>query len=114
MHLRWQQGPLTEINANFDPEELKSLDKGIKGIIINLQEDAYFKPDESQNIIKLIRQAKDLQIKTIIDLDPSTSELWFTETDGGNHSEYYIWRPPKQINELLEPPNNWVRFILCS
>lgn len=105
---------MAEVESNIDPEKLKSLDKGIKGLIITLQEDAYRKIDESHNIIKIIRQAKDHQIKTIIDLDPTTSDMWFADSENnisGNYSEYYIWRKPKENNGNRQPPNNWVRFI---
>lgn len=80
---------------------------------MTLRDDAYKKIDESHNIIKLIRQAKDLQIKTIIDLDPTTSQVWFEQSENdvtGNYSEYYIWRRPKENDGLRLPPNNWVRF----
>lgn len=111
---RWQQGPLTEIDSANNLEQLKLLDKHIKGVIVTLKEDAYTKISESHDIIKLLRQAKDLQIKMIIDLDPTTSDMWFEDSTNditGNYSQYYIWRKPKENNGEKQPPNNWVSLI---
>lgn len=109
IRLRWQQGPLTEIFTDVKPDRLKLLDKGIKGIILILKEDAYKKIDDSHNVIKLIKQSTNLQIKTIIDLDPTTSEVWFADSENvGNYSEYYIWKKPNVRDGFRQPPNNWV------
>lgn len=101
---------MSEIDPTIAPEKLKFLDKGIKGVILILHEDSYKKLDESHIVLKLIKQATDLQIKTIIDLDPTSSNEWFAKSEDkvvGNYSEYYIWRKPKNGTQ---PPNNWVSF----
>lgn len=107
---------MTEINSDADADVLKSIDKNIKGIIVSLWGDAYKKLDESHNILKLLKQANDLQLKTIIDLDPTTTDLWFADSEinrSGNYSDYYIWRPAKIVNDDRDPPTNWVRLILA-
>lgn len=81
---------------------------------MTFKEDAYMKINESHDIIKLLRQAQDLKIKTIIDLDPTSSNIWFEDSSNnsaGNFSEYYIWRNPKGDNGEEQPPNNWVSII---
>lgn len=99
---------MAEIDAKID---LKSLDKGIKGVIIILTDDAYNTLDKNHDVMRLIKEAKELELKTIIDLDPSTSSKWFENSEKGtNNSDYYIWRTGTQEDGSMKPPNNWVRF----
>ncbi|KAG5882578.1 hypothetical protein JTB14_030127 [Gonioctena quinquepunctata] len=108
----WQEGPLTEVKPDTNPEQLKSLNKHIKGIIVSWRGDVYEQFDESHDVIKLIKQAKDLGTKTIIELDPSTSDVWFekSENSTAKYHDYYIWRASKGTGSdgMPEPPNNWM------
>lgn len=108
----WQEGPLTEIQADTTPEDLKSMDNNVKGIIVNWPDDAYVDFDESHDIVKLIKQAKDLEKKVIVDLDPSSSTVWYEDSENNKESlsNFYIWRPAKNSATGDSPvePNNWL------
>uniref|UniRef100_V5GNB0 alpha-glucosidase n=1 Tax=Anoplophora glabripennis TaxID=217634 RepID=V5GNB0_ANOGL len=107
----WQEGPLTEIQPDTSPEDLKLIDNNVKGIIVNWLEDAYIDFDESHDIIKLIKQAKDLEKKVIIDLDPSASKVWYEDSESNKESlsDFYIWRPAKNTADGgASVPNNWL------
>lgn len=83
----------------------------MQGIIVIWPDDAYIDFDESHDVIKLIKLAKDLEKKVIIDLDPSGSTVWFEDSENNVNSlsDFYIWRPA--INLGSDPPiepNNWV------
>nr|XP_023014843.1 neutral and basic amino acid transport protein rBAT [Leptinotarsa decemlineata] len=107
----WQEGPLALVSPDTNPEQLKTLDKNIKGLIVSWQGDAYKEFDESHDVIKILNQAKDLGRRTIIELDPSSSEVWFEESENKNisYKDYYIWRAAKGTGDgTPQPPNNWV------
>ncbi|CAH1110767.1 unnamed protein product [Psylliodes chrysocephalus] len=104
----WQVGPLAEIK-NMNPAELKS-SNGIKGLIIKYTEDPYLPVNESHHVIQLLKRVKEIGANAIIDLDPSTTDLWFNESQNNNSNfyDYYIWQPPKYAGEARQPPNNWL------
>ncbi|KAJ8925930.1 hypothetical protein NQ315_009782 [Exocentrus adspersus] len=110
----WQEGPLTEIAPDSTPEDLKLIDNNVRGVIITCPEDAYGDIDESHDVIKLIKQAKDLDKKVVIDLDPSSSTVWFEDSERNKEglSDFYVWKPPKNFASggAPRPPNNWLNI----
>lgn len=108
----WQKGPLTEVKPDTVPEDIKSLDKNIQGVIVTWPGDAYAEFDESHDVVKIIKQAKDQGVNVIIDLNPATSYVWFESSEDRNNSwsDYYIWKPAKNSANGGPPeaPNNWL------
>ncbi|XP_057656247.1 4F2 cell-surface antigen heavy chain isoform X1 [Diorhabda carinulata] len=106
----WQVGPLAGLKQDIKPEDLSAINKNIKGLIITWTDDAYKPFDESHDKIKLMKQSIDVGTKVIIDLDPSTSDIWFETSEYKNSTfdDYYIWQTPKFIDNIPNPPTNWM------
>ena len=66
---------------------------------------------------KVIKKAKELNIKVIIDLilnHTSDEHEWFLESRksiDNPYREYYIWQPPRFINGKEVEPTNWGSFF---
>ena len=66
---------------------------------------------------KIIKRAKELGIKVIIDLilnHTSDEHHWFMESRkslDNKYREYYIWQPPRIINGIEVEPTNWASFF---
>ncbi|CAG9860566.1 unnamed protein product [Phyllotreta striolata] len=104
----WQVGPLAEVKDSISSEKMKSL-TNIKGLIISFNDDPYQSVNDSHAVIQLIKDAQEAGKKVIIDLDPSTTNMWFEESQNNNslYADYYIWKKPKYTGDVREPPNNW-------
>lgn len=107
----WQVGPLASLKYDATPEEVKAITKDIKGVIVSFNEDPYKAVDDSHKVIQLIKSVKESgTTKIIIELDPSTSDVWFKESEANNanFTDYYIWHQPKYDNNQKPGlPNNW-------
>lgn len=70
-----------------------------------------------ETVRKIISKAKKLGIKIIIDLilnHTSDEHEWFIESRkslDNPYREYYIWQPPRFINNLEVEPTNWGSFF---
>lgn len=70
-----------------------------------------------ENVKKIIKKAKELNIKIIIDLilnHTSDEHQWFLESRksfDNPYREYYIWQPPRFINGIETEPTNWGSFF---
>lgn len=110
----WEQGPLTEVPADINLETLKSEKlAGFKGFILPWTEDTYLNTiSDTHQIVKLLQAAKANDTKIIVEVDPSTSQSWFDQSESKDpvFDNYYIWKKPKDgsAEDKPEPPNNWV------
>lgn len=109
--LRWEEGPLTEVDTEVTAQELKALkDTGVQGVIVPWVEDTYHSFKSSQNFNNLLKAAKDTDVNVIVDLKPGISRKWFelSEGKGDIYLNYYTWRSPKIVEGERNPPNGWV------
>lgn len=66
-----------------------------------------------RDIKKLIRGVRKRGLKIIFDLvinHTSDQHYWFKESRTSKNNKYrdwYYWRPGKEVNGTLQPPNNW-------
>lgn len=106
----WQKGPLTNL---IEPtlENVKHLDKNIKGVIITWPHDIYGYLDNI-SIIQAISAVKNQGSNVIIELDPTTSNVWFNRSEKKDPEfiDYYIWKEGSNNarDGSTSPPNNWV------
>lgn len=106
--LRWEQGPLTEIETSATSEDLQILKaKGVQGVIVNYPEDTYSAFNDSKKFINFLQVAKAADVNVIVSLKPGSSSKWFnnSETRSTEYVDYYIWAKSRNG---IEPPNNWV------
>ncbi|XP_019873780.1 uncharacterized protein LOC109601911 [Aethina tumida] len=109
----WEQGPLTEVPSDINLETLKSEKlAGFKGFILPWTEDTYSNTiSDTHQIVKLLQAAKANDTKIIVEVDPSTSQSWFEQSESKDpvFDNYYIWKKPKDgsAEDKPEPPNNW-------
>ncbi|CAH0550391.1 unnamed protein product [Brassicogethes aeneus] len=103
----WEVGPLVEVPSDVTLDQLKSPKYAdFKGFIQAWNEDAYAAVDDSHQIMKLLKGAKENTTNVVLVLDPSTSSVWFDNSEQKHpiFDDYYIWRDGKHDKE---PPNNW-------
>ncbi|KAF5308625.1 hypothetical protein FQR65_LT18022 [Abscondita terminalis] len=110
----WEQGPLTELDADSTLDELKQLKQnGLQGVIVSWPEDVFTSLDVSPKFLTFLERAKNSEMNVIVDLKIGSSSKWFSEAenedDDGKYVDYYIWAPPKgsEENGTVTPPNNW-------
>ncbi|KAK9877573.1 hypothetical protein WA026_018677 [Henosepilachna vigintioctopunctata] len=108
----WEEGPLVEIKPDVKSDQLKFLkDNEVKGLIIEWPEDSYSEINDDNNVIKLLKVAKEIDIPIALDLEASMSNIWFEKSESRTGFEdYYIWRASDNVNASgsPEPPNNWI------
>lgn len=62
----------------------------------------------------LIQAAHKLSLKVIMDFVPNHSSdqhEWFKKSVQGiePYTDYYVWHKGRNVNGIIEKPNNWVR-----
>lgn len=110
---RWEEGPLTEVNSLVTIDELKTLkSRGVKGVIADWPLDTYEGLEKSPNFKQLLQNIKDVGIDVIVDLEPGTSSIFFSDSEAKSDAyvNYYIWQNNAKGNST-DPPNNWVILI---
>ncbi|KAK4884377.1 hypothetical protein RN001_000648 [Aquatica leii] len=107
----WEQGPLTELEADATTDELKQLkENGLQGVIVSWPEDVYVPVNESTKFLTFLQRAKDAEINVIVDLKIGSSSKWFSRAENEEeYEDFYIWGAPKPAddNGRPMPPNNW-------
>lgn len=109
----WEEGPLTEVDADTTEDELKQLkDSGIQGVIITWPDDVYIPINVSHKFMSFLKRSNDTKINVIVDLNPGTSSKWFSKAEDkendGEFTDYYIWARPKKSGSGEDMvPNNW-------
>ncbi|KAB0790684.1 hypothetical protein PPYR_03799 [Photinus pyralis] len=109
----WEEGPLTEVDADVTEDELKQLkDSGIQGVIVTWPDDVYIPINISHKFISFLKRSNETKINVIVDLKPGTSSKWFSKAEDkendGEFTDYYIWAQPKKSTSGEDmAPNNW-------
>lgn len=86
-------------------------DQGVKGFIIQYNQDAYEPLDnETNKLIPLLRQASEENLNLIVDLEAGTSNQWFNLSEMNTmYKDFYVWKAGKIGSDGVQnPPNNWV------
>ncbi|XP_043479563.1 maltase 2-like [Leptopilina heterotoma] len=68
---------------------------------------------------KLIKRAKELKLKVLLDFVPNHSSdqhPWFKNSIQKikPYDDYFIWRDAKMVNGIRQPPNNWLSIFKGS